>query len=248
MPSCGSEDWTVDSTTLRAGADRVRASGVSIPSAGTLCVPSGTPDSRPPFQRWESVPDNRQVPSGTAEAGDHRGHEQSAIGHTGGFCRPCRGCWPRETRGPTDESVGDDRESLPGQRGVAAAAKVVGVSIFAECHALEALACRFQRGRWFLRTRFLTWDRTLSAFHNTMISLWIRAMTDVGERSDVRLPDSRCRLKANPDEFAIEEFSATAGRQQTCWTDGRHGSVGKVSATSSLPKSERPCWRRRPSR
>ena len=52
-----SEKWT-----LLAEADRVRASGVSIPSAGTLCVPSGTPDSRPPFQRWESVPDEPMSP------------------------------------------------------------------------------------------------------------------------------------------------------------------------------------------
>ena len=49
-------------STLRAEADRVRASGVSIPSAGTLCVPSGTPDNRPPFQRWESVPDEPTSP------------------------------------------------------------------------------------------------------------------------------------------------------------------------------------------
>ena len=56
-----------NTSTLRAEADRVRASGVSIPSEGTLCVPSGT-----------------------TEAGDHRGHERSAWGQTTGVCRPCR--------------------------------------------------------------------------------------------------------------------------------------------------------------
>ena len=79
-----------------------------------------------------SIPGWKPAKTGVSRAGEW--------GHGAGFCRPCRGCRPRVTRGPTDESVGYYRVSLPGQRGVVTKANAVCVWIFVECHALEDLA------------------------------------------------------------------------------------------------------------
>ena len=48
------------------------------------------------FNGGRAPPTYRRVPSGPAETGDDRGDDQSSGGHAANFCRPCRGCRPRE--------------------------------------------------------------------------------------------------------------------------------------------------------
>ncbi len=49
--------------TLRAEADRARAFQLGLSYEITLIVPLGTPENRPPFQRWESSPDKSTSPA-----------------------------------------------------------------------------------------------------------------------------------------------------------------------------------------
>ncbi len=65
------------------------------PRGNSRLCPAGTPENSPPFQRWESDPDQpeksrqgRQTPTKAVIA---RGFSRSLRSHRVSFCRPCRG-------------------------------------------------------------------------------------------------------------------------------------------------------------
>ena len=71
------------------------------------------------FNGGKAIPTNRQVPSGTADS--HECRDRAAVVSKPQkspceFLSPLSGLWPRATRGPTAEAVGDCRVFLAGQR------------------------------------------------------------------------------------------------------------------------------------
>ncbi len=133
-----------ESLVLRAALPprRGTAAQARVSRGNSLLVPPGTPDSRPPFQRWECGPDQanesrqggrHQRKPGVVRSGDR--------GQGARFCRPCRGCGRRAALGPTIETVGDCRVSLRDKEWPAVASRSGEACDFPVFHAWEAPGC-----------------------------------------------------------------------------------------------------------